>query len=406
MRACPVALARLVGALRSLPVGRALSVRLAHAVRVLPALAVLCCLVAVQPLTAVAAGGVPSAVWQDNERMHRQSGLPLSEQQRDAQSAKARSAMTQPGRVSQANALTLQGPDDWRLRIREAAVVTGDLVTLGEIADPLGPIPPELWRELSVRQLWPSPTDAGKPLQVNKARLQQALNEVLGDIGSRCIVPTALAIQRGGMVLREDDLRSYVVRFLSPQMAALPGEATLDEFRLPSYIFLEHPQQRVGLETGKIVPGRITLRFVVQEMDGAVLRRVAATVFMNMWVEVPAAARPLNKGDSLNVNDITFMRVNAAHIKGIPWDGRGGPWQVLRAIGTGQTIFQADLATQAMVRKGAIVQLLYEKGNVRMSTQAECMADGEPGATIAVRNLQTKKQIYATVRDNRTVVAQ
>lgn len=398
MRACPVALARLWGVLRA-----------QLTLSALPVLVALCCLVAVQPLAAemaVAAGTVPSAVWQDNERPHRQSGVPLSEQQRNAQSAKARSVMVQPDRTNQDSVLTLQGPEDWRLRIREAAVVTGDLVTLGEIADPLGPIPPELWRELSVRQLWPSPTEAGKPLQVNKARLQQALRDVLGDIANRCIVPTALAVQRGGMVLREDDLRSYVVRFLSPQMAALPGEATLDEFRLPPYIFLEHPQQRVGLETGKIIPGRVTLRFVVQEMDGAVLRRVAGTVFMNMWVEVPAAARPLNKGDSLNVNDITFMRVNAAHIKGLPWDGRGGPWQVLRALGTGQTIFQADLATQAMVRKGAIVQLLYERGNVRMSTQAECLSDGEPGATIAVRNLQTKKQIYATVRDNRTLVAQ
>ena len=366
----------------------------------------LCCLAAHQPALAAASGGVPSAVWQDNERPHRQQGLPLPEEQRRPQAAQARAAMTQPARVTQSGALTLQGPEDWRLRIREAAVVTGDMVTLGEIADPFGPLPPEIWRELSARQLWPSPTEAGKPLQVNKARLQQALREVLGEVADRCIVPTSLAIQRGGMVLREDDLRAYVVRFLSPQMAALPGEATLDEFRLPPYIFLEHPQQRVGLETGKIVPGRITLRFVVQEMDNTVLRRVAGTVFMNMWVEVPAAARPLNKGDALNVNDITFMRVNAAHLKGIPWDGRGGPWQVLRAIGTGQTLFQADLATQAMVRKGSIVQLVYEKGNVHMSTQAECLADGEPGATVAVRNLQTKKQVYATVRDNRTVVAQ
>ena len=359
------------------------------------------------PLRCAEAAGVPSAVWQDNDRTHRKNGIPLDSVNRDAQAAKARSSVVQQGSTNQpGNPLQLQGPDDWRLRIRDAAVVNGDMVTLGEIADPLGPIPPDLWRNLSTQPLWAAPPEAGKALQVNKARLQQALRDVLGDMASRCIVPTSLAIQRGGMVLREDDLRSYVVRFLTPQLAALPGQGELSEFRLPPYIFLEHPQQRVGLETGKIVPGRLTLRFVVQEMDGAVLRRVAGTAFLNMWVEVPAAARPLNKGDSLNVNDITFMRVNAAHLKGVPWDGRGGPWQVLRAIGTGQTIFQGDLATQAMVRKGSIVQLIYEKGNVRLVAQAECMADGEPGATIAVRNLQSKKQVYATVRDNRTVVAQ
>lgn len=43
--------------------------------------------------------------------------------------------------------------------------------------------------------------------------------------------------------------------------------------------------------------------------------------------------------------------------------------------------------------------LIYTRGNLRMTTQAEALADGEPGATIPVRNLQTKKQIYATVKD-------
>lgn len=56
-----------------------------------------------------------------------------------------------------------------------------------------------------------------------------------------------------------------------------------------------------------------------------------------------------------------------------------------------------------MVRRGEVVTLRYARGNVRMTTQAEALADGEPGATIPVRNLQTKKQVFATVKDNATV---
>ena len=65
---------------------------------------------------------------------------------------------------------------------------------------------------------------------------------------------------------------------------------------------------------------------------------------------------------------------------------------------------QSDLATQMMIRRGDIVTLIFMRGNLRLETQAEALADGEPGATISVRNLQTKKQIFATVKDNRTVV--
>jgi flagella basal body P-ring formation protein FlgA len=122
-------------------------------------------------------------------------------------------------------------------------------------------------------------------------------------------------------------------------------------------------------------------------------------------MEVPCAAKPLNKGDALTPDNIAFMRMNAAQMREIPWDGRGGPWQAQRSIGVGQPVFQGDLAALAAVRKGDIVSLIYEKGNVRMSVQAEILADAEPGAAVAVRNLQSGKQVFAVVRDNGTVTA-
>jgi flagella basal body P-ring formation protein FlgA len=139
-------------------------------------------------------------------------------------------------------------------------------------------------------------------------------------------------------------------------------------------------------------------------MDGVVLRRVAATAFLSLWMEVPCAAKPLNRGDALTPDSVTFVRMNAAHMRELPWDGRGGPWQMQRAIAPNQPILQGDLLAQSMLRKGSVVNLVYEKGNVRMSVRAEVLADAEPGATVAVRNLQSKKQIFATVIDNNTVM--
>ena len=296
-------------------------------------------------------------------------------------------------------------PQAWRLRVREATVAPSRMVTLGDIADPLGAMPPEEWRKLAAQELWPAPDEAGKPVQINKARLAAALREVLGPIADQCILPNSLVIQRGGAVLREDDLHALLVKNLTEPLRALPGTAELQDVRLPSYIFLAHPQQQVTLEPVKLAPGRLSLRFAVLEMDGAVLRRVAATAALNLWMEVPCAARPLNRGDALTPEAITFVRMNAAHMRELPWDGRGGPWQVQRAIAHNQPIFQGDLLAQSMLRKGSVVNLVYAKGNLRMSVRAEALADAEPGALIAVRNLQSKKQVFATVLDNNTVMA-
>ena len=76
---------------------------------------------------------------------------------------------------------------------------------------------------------------------------------------------------------------------------------------------------------------------------------------------------------------------------------------MMRSVAAGEPILQSDLATQMMIRRGDIVTLVFRRGNLILQTQAESLADGEPGATIAVRNLQTKKQVFAIVKDSKTV---
>lgn len=388
--------------------------------RALLAAALVCCLWATASVAAPQ-GGVPSATWQDNDRNHRRSPnqivtqlrtpqaqagqMPLADDAQDQRAAKARSQIAAgEAPVAQDGQLNMLGPDDWRLKILSAAVTNSDMVLLGDIAVPLGQMGQDTWAQLRTQQLWPAPPEEGKPLQISHSRLSQALRQALGkDVAGRCILPSSLVIQRGGLVFHEEDLRSYVVKSLTPQLSAMPGQVELSDFRLPDYIFLAHAQQRVQLEPGKLSPGRVPLRFAVQEVDGNVLRRISGTVNLTLWITAPAASRPMNKGEALAAESVTFMKVNASQLRDLPWDGRGGPWQVNRALNTGEPILQSDLVSQLMVRRGDVVNLIYIKGNLRIATQAQALADGEPGATIAVRNLQTKKQVYAIVKDGSTV---
>lgn len=296
------------------------------------------------------------------------------------------------------------GDTGWRIRLRDAAVVAGPTVLLGEVADPVGEMPAAVWRDLAARPLWPAPVDAGRPMIVNKVRLGEALRAALGATAETCLLPPSMALQRGGAVLREGDLRDIVVRTMTPQLASLGGEASFSDFRLPPYAFLEHPQQKVILEPLQPAPGRLSLRFAVLEMDGAVVRRFTGTAFLDVWVTVPCAAQPLNRGDRLDVERVTWIRKNIAHLRAAPWDGRGGPWQLQRPVGAGQVVYNDDVAPNPAVTRGGIVTLLYESPALRLAVQGEALADGMPGETIQVRNLQSRKQVYATVRDGSTVV--
>ena len=379
----------------------------------------LVCLWRAEPV--LAAGGVPQAVWQDNDRNHRRSPvqvktqlqppqvragqMPLAPEAQEARTAKTGSLLAANAvPLAQEGNLNLLQQGDWRLKIVPAAVTNTSMVLLGDIAIPIGQMEQAQWDVLRATPLWDAPPEEGKPLQINRSRLSQALRQALGnDVAARCILPTSLVIQRGGLVFREDDLRNYVVKSLTPQLAAMPGEAELTDFRLPEYIFLAHSQQRVQLEPGKLTPGRVPLRFAVQEADGAVLRRVSGTATLALWLTVPTAAQSMNKGDALAAQSVTFMRINAGQLRDLPWDGHGGPWQLARSINAGDTILQSDLANQHMVKRGDVVSLIFSRGNLRIATQAQAMSDGEPGATIPLRNLQTKKQVFGVVKNGNTV---
>ncbi|SBW00416.1 Flagella basal body P-ring formation protein FlgA [uncultured delta proteobacterium] len=292
----------------------------------------------------------------------------------------------------------------WKLKIKEAAVVRGDTVTLGEIAQPIGTIDPALWQKLSAVELWPSPP-AGKPMNMTRPKVQQAMAHYAQELSSLCSYPASMTIQQGGTVLDGDDLRNLVVKTLTPLIRNLPGEASLQDFRLPPSLFLPAGGQSVELEGPMdLVPGRLSVRIAVRDIDGSVVRRVTGTVFLDLWTEIPCAGVPLNKDEVLSPERVTFARKNLAHVKGVVWDGRGGPWRMQRPVPLGQPIMQADVAVIPTVVKGAPVTMMFIGKNFTLSVPGEALSDGAHGETIAVRNMQSKKQLRATVRDGQTVI--
>ena len=227
------------------------------------------------------------------------------------------------------------------------------------------------------------------------------------DLAPYCLFPSSLALQRRGAVMHEPAIQALVVKELTPLVAGIEADTQFTDFRLPSYIFLKHPGQIVGLEPQKkIAPGRLNFRIIVKEVDGSVAQRIAGSLFMDAWKEVPSATIALNKGDVLEAAHVGRSKMNLAHLRGTPWDGRGGPWRMVRAVGVQQVIYQNDVAHIPTMSKGSIISLMYESKTVRLQVQAEALADGVVGENIKVKNLQSKKEVYGVVRDAGTVVIQ
>ncbi len=292
-----------------------------------------------------------------------------------------------------------------RIRILDAAIVSGPVVLMGEIAQPVGEYDGAQWQKIAATELWESPGVPKRPVTMSRQRLQQAMAEHFPKLSDNFIYPNTLALQRGGALLVEQDLAGLTVKTLTPVLAALGGEATMQDYRLPAFVFLSHPQQRAELEVPtKLSGGRITLRFLVKEPDDTIVKKVSGSVFLDYWKEVPCATQPLNKEDLLDPARVTFVRKNMAYLREEPWDGKGGHLRLVRPVGTNQVIYQNDVAQVPFIRKGNTLTLLYEGKTFQVSVRGEAMSDGFPGDNIPVRNLQSNKQVFATVRDQQTVI--
>jgi flagella basal body P-ring formation protein FlgA len=307
-----------------------------------------------------------------------------------------------PARAASEGEKEIDLNEPWRIRFLEAAIVQGDAVRLGEVAVPIGNMSPETWTELAKRELWPSPPE-GKAMNMTRPKLQEAVMRSMKDLAPYTLFPGSMALQRGGVLIGKEAIQHMVQSELAPYLASLPGETALTDFRLPQYVFMAHAGQQLVLEPlKKVTPGRLSLRLLVREMDGSSKQKLTGSVFADCWAEVPSSTVILNRDDLLDHTKVTFKRTNLATLRGEPWDGRGGPWRVNRPIGVDQVIYKTDVAPIPTVRKGSIVTLLYEGPTVRLTTQAEALADGSAGETIALRNVQSRREVHGLIRDATT----
>lgn len=315
---------------------------------------------------------------------------------------------------SQALALAETTQGSFRLRVAPAACVTGERVTLGEIASLVGSLPEGQWKKLAATELWPAPERMGRPAAMGGDKLYEALRHYLGDVADLAILPQRLVLQRGGKVVDADTVRKKIVKALTPHLRGMeaygeggekrPGRAELREFRLPDFLFLEDPGSSVAVEpVGAIEPGRLGLRVYEVGPRGDKGRSVTAGVFIDLWRAVPCAAIPLNRGDALTPEKITHVNKNMAYERGEMWDGFGGPWRVTRPVGEGQVITADHLEAMPVIQKGDAVSLVYDSAKIRLQVNAEAMQDGATGETIPVRNLQSKRTVYARVQNADTV---
>jgi len=293
----------------------------------------------------------------------------------------------------------------WRLTVKEAATAAGPRVLLSEIAAPQGDMPRDAWASLGATPLWYSPKIVGREVVLPAEKVLEGLRYYLRDAPVEFEMPNQTVIMRGGKVLSGEELRAMAVETLTPKVEALGPDARLASVSVPDHLFVEDRASGVTVETGDIVPGKITFRFVVAVGGGKVLRKIMAEAAIEQWSRVPVAVRPLNPKEQLSPQ-VTYVleRRSLVGIKGQVFEPGDGAWRLRRGVGQGQILMADDVEPMPLILRGEQVRLLYQGRTVRLTLMAEAVSDGAAGGKITVKNPGSAREIVGIVRDKNTVV--
>ncbi len=290
------------------------------------------------------------------------------------------------------------------IQVRTHATVSDDTIFLGNIAEVQSAdshMKDRLEQVVIGRSPLPGQSRYIQPNSI-EARLRQA--ELDADqVHIRCNGP--VKITRVYNELSSKQIRSAVRQFI--QAHAPWGEKQLNIRSIYCNQDLRLPPGRISLNVSapKHTDWMGAVPFLVHvAVNGQTVKKISVPANIEVWSQVVVAAKPLGRNEPVSRSDIRTERMNLARV---PADAVLNAEQVLgrrtnRAIAANSIMRNDQVELPPAVRRGDVIQMLAESGNLKISTRGIAKEDGRPGERIRVSNLRSHKIVYGQVIDART----
>ena len=122
--------------------------------------------------------------------------------------------------------------------------------------------------------------------------------------------------------------------------------------------------------------------------------------------DVLVARVPLKRGQPLQQSDFSIERRDVLSLReAVDVELAVNPAiELVENVPPGQPLLARAVRMRPVVQRGQMVDGLVRDGAMNISLKVEVLADGLPGQTVRVRNPKTKREFYAKVQDEQTVV--
>ncbi|MBW2610111.1 MAG: flagellar basal body P-ring formation protein FlgA [Deltaproteobacteria bacterium] len=286
------------------------------------------------------------------------------------------------------------------IRVKERAVVQGDMIRLGEIAS-FNPANDSRVARLSRIEISSAPSP-GNSFRLNERLLIHKIGSVVADDNNiRVKVPDTLFVRRSAQFISatqlEEIFREHVMEY-SPWPAE---RIECDRIRTPGSIAL--PEGKLHWEVrgkgNRHYSGNIALAIDFW-VDGKQVRKVPVSGRISVSQELVKAARKIRSGQLITKDDLILVtESNVRHNKYavtrlIEAIGK----RSVRSIQDGQLITSRMIEDPPLIKKGSSVLIKAENELIRITTRGKILEDGRTGDQVKVINISSGKEIFATVK--------
>jgi len=149
------------------------------------------------------------------------------------------------------------------------------------------------------------------------------------------------------------------------------------------------------------VPFQLTL-----QQNGRILRQLRLQAQVQVTYDIFKAVHPLKRGHILELDDVQITQVQSRKMLRnmvADWDGLAGH-QLTRNIEEGETLSTYMLRKVPLVKRGDRITLIAQRGSLRVTAPGVVRESGFKDQMVKVENMQSRKIVYGTVLNSRTII--
>ena len=294
----------------------------------------------------------------------------------------------------------------YKIYIQPVALVQGDMIYLHDIARFDSSLADSLIERVKSIPLWDSPKNIGTTVVFSEVAIRKRVREVLGKDALFCTYPSTLTIQRGGAIIYKKEIEEYVRDALLPRLEEeYHATIEIDEMRLPEYLLIADPKSKLHVEVKRVGLPKSVVTLLVMNPLGKKEQQHPLSVTVHAYKNALCAKEHIERYTALDdlVEQCTY---NASLIGNAFIKYKEHTYRAKKSIPKGMVIVDSDVEAVPHIVKGTMIDLLYNKNGVHLSTKATALTDAYIGEHIKVQPSYSKKSIHATVRDEHTAVVQ